>query len=118
MMKNEQTAEMNKIIRKMKGLMRRIGRLHYTGKFDKALKYIEQEEQLIKHFQGDVPEEIKVLHILWLWTRATIYSFRGNLALTLKDAKELLMVGQLYDHKGGISIGTHELAWYYWPFRG
>ena len=33
------------------------------GDYDKVLKYIEQEEELINRFQGDVPEEIKVLQM-------------------------------------------------------
>ena len=78
MMREEHTAEMNKLIKKMKRIYGIIVTGHNGGNYDKALKYIEQEEQLIKRFQGDVPEEIKALHTLWLYFRAVIYAFRGN----------------------------------------
>ena len=107
MMKGEQTAEMNKLIKKMKRIFTIISNGYTLGAYDKTLKYIEQEEQLIKRFQGEVPEEIKGVHTFWLWCRATIYAYRGNLALCFKDANELLRVGQLYDHKRGISDGRY-----------
>ena len=47
MMKEEQTPEMNKLIKKIKRIYSRIGNLYSMGKLDKALKSIEQEEQLI-----------------------------------------------------------------------
>jgi len=113
MMREEQTAEMNKLIKKMKRIFSVVFFGLIGGNFDKILKYIEQEEELIKHFQGDLPEEIKVLHARWLYIRAVTYAYRGNLALSFKDANELLMVGQLYDHKRGISDGTFALGRYY-----
>ena len=42
-----------------------------------------------------------------------IYAYRGNLALSFKDANELLKVAQLYNHKRGISDGTFSLGVYY-----
>jgi len=113
MMREEQTAEMNKLIKKMKRIFSVVFFGLIGGNFDKIFKYIEQEEELIKHFQGDLPEEIKVLHARWLYIRAVTYAYRGNLALSFKDANELLMVGQLYDHKRGISDGTFALGRYY-----
>ena len=113
MMKEEQPAERNKLIKKMKRLLSKIGNLHYLGKFDKALKYIEQEEELIKQFQGDLPEEVKVLRTRWLWYRADIYHYKGNLALSFKYANELVSIAQLYDQKRGISDGTFALGDYY-----
>ena len=105
-MKEEQTPEMNKLIKKIKRIYSRIGNLYSMGKLDKALKSIEQEEQLIKRFQGELPEEIKALHNHWLWFKAIIHAYRGNLALSFKSANELLTVAQLYDQKRGISDGT------------
>ncbi len=84
------------------------------GPYDKALKYIEKGEELIKRFQGDVPEEIKGLHTGWLWFRTVIYVYKGNLALNFKYANELLRIANLYDHKRGISDGNDALGRYYW----
>jgi len=112
MMKKEQTAEMTKLIKKMKRIFSRVSNAYGVGKFDRVLKYIEQGEELIKRFQEDVPEEIKSLHTEWLWLRAIISAYKGNLALSFKYANELITVGQLYDHKRGISLGTHELGRY------
>ena len=111
-MKEEHTGEMNKLIKKMKSFFVNIKSKYQLGDYDKALKYIEQEEQLIKRFQGDLPEEIKVLHTKWLFYRAIIYGYRGNLALNSKYANELLRVAQLYGHKRGISNGTFALGMY------
>jgi len=113
MMKEEKTAEKNKLIKRMNRIYSIIFLGYFGGEFGKVLKYIEREEQLIKHFQGDVPEEIKGLHTAWLFWRANIYAFRGDLALSFKDANELLRIGQLYDIKWGISAGTYMLGMYY-----
>ena len=113
-MKVKQPAEINKLIKNMKRISAIIANGHLGGAYDKVLKYFEQEEELIKLFQGDIPKEIKNLHILWLWFRADIYAYKGNLTLSFKDAKELLTVAQLYDHKRGISNGRYVLGRYYW----
>ncbi len=113
-MKEEQTPEMNKLIHKIKIRFNMIVKSHNMGKYDKALKYIEQAEELIKHFQGDLPRGIRVSHISWLSHRAIIYAFKGDLARSFKDANETLMVGQSYDHKRGISVGESALGIYYW----
>ena len=113
-MKEEHTAEMNKLIKKMKRIFRIINLGYFRGNYDKALKFIEQEEHLIKRFQGDVPEEIKEHHMYWLYCRAHIYAFKGNLALCFKDAKETLRIAQLYDDMRGFSYGASALGKYYW----
>ena len=64
--------------------------------------------------QGNVPEEIKGRHTRWLYYRAVIYEYKGDLALSYKYINELLKVAQLYDQKRGISNGTFELGRYYW----
>jgi len=110
MMKGEHAAERNKLINKIKRIFSIIFQGYFGGAYDKVLKYIEKEEQLIKRFQGDVPGEIKRLHILWLWYRVNIYAYRGDLVRSFKYANELLMVGQLYEHKRGISEGTFAVA--------
>ncbi len=114
MIREEQIAKMNKLIKKIKRININITNMFFGGVYDKTLKYIELEEQLIKHFQGDLPEEIKELHIGWLFYRATIYAYRGNLKLSFKDANELLRIAELYDHKRGISGGILSLGRYYW----
>jgi len=114
MIKEEQTAEMNKLIKKIKRIFSMIQTGYNGGSFDKVLKYIEQEEELIKRFQGDLPREIKDLHTRWLFLRSLIYANNGNVALSFEYANELLMVGQLYNHKRGILYGTHALGEYYW----
>ena len=114
MMKEEQPAEMNKLIRKVKRYNDLILFRYFRGDFDKVLKYIEQEEQLIKRFQGEIPEEIKVLHTNWLMYKANAYAYKGDLALSFKYANELLRVGQMYDHRRGISDGKFALGRYYW----
>ncbi len=63
MIKEQQTPEMNKLIKKMKKIYSIIVRGHIVGEYDKTLKNIEQEDQLIKLFQGDVPYEIKIRHM-------------------------------------------------------
>ena len=113
MMKEEQKDDTKKLIRKMKRMSSIISNGFTLGDYDKTLKYVEKEEQLIKHFQGDIPEEIKGVHTLWLWCRGIIYAYRGDLALCIMDANELLRVGQLYNHKRGISDGTYLLGIYY-----
>jgi tetratricopeptide (TPR) repeat protein len=105
---------MRKLIKQMKENHSFIETWFFTGEFDKALNYIEREEELIKNFQGDLPEDIKLFHTSWLFHRSIIYAYRGNLALSFKDAKELLRVAQLYDQKRGISDGSLELGRYYW----
>ena len=114
MMREEQTPEMKKLIRKMKRNFSFIEAWFFGGDFDKELKYIEREEELIKHFQGDLPEEIKELHVGWLHQKSQIYSTRGDLAHGFKYANETLKFAQLYDNKRGISLGIHDLGWYYW----
>jgi tetratricopeptide (TPR) repeat protein len=114
MMKEEQSAEMNKLIKKMKRIFAIIGYWYFEGNFVKSLEYIEQEELLIKNLQGDLPEEIKAFHALWLWFRAIIYAYRGNLAHSFEAANELLRVGELHGNKRGISYGIFELGRYYW----
>jgi len=113
-MKEDHTAEMNKLIRKMKSMSSAIVFGNFVGEYDNTLKYIEQEEQLIKRFQGDVPEEIKRLHTEWLWMRSHISAYRGDLVLCFKAANELLTVAQLYDQNRGISAGTSAFGRYYW----
>ena len=114
MMKEERTAEKNKLIRKMTGIFGRIFYRQYRGEYDKALKFIEQEEKLLKHFQGDIPEEIKILHTGWLYFKALIYAHRGDLARSLNDANELIRVAKSYDDKRSISGGIYLLGLYYW----
>ncbi len=113
MMREEETAEMNQLIKRIKRIYHIIITRFSGGDFDKALKYVEKGEELIKFFQGELPEEIKVLHTSWLWFKAIIYAFRGDLALSFKEANELLRVGQLNDNKRGISEGTFALGQYY-----
>jgi len=114
MIKEEQLTEMNKLINKMKRISSSILIGILKGDYDKALKNIEQGEQLIKRIQGDSPEEIKELHSAWLAYRATIYAFKGDLILCLKDANELLNVARMYRYNRGISMGTIALGRYYW----
>ena len=114
MLNEEQTAEVNKLIKRMKIFYSIITLGYIGGDYTKSLKYIEQEEELINKFQGALPEEIKELHVSWLYFRAIIYAYKGNLALSFKEAKELLKVGQLYNHKRGISDGIFALGYYYW----
>ena len=114
MIKEDQTPEVNKLIKKIKRIFSMIQTGYNGGSFDKVLKYIEQEEELIKRFQGDLPREIKDLHTRWLFLRSLIYANNGNVALSFEYANELLMVGQLYNHKRGILYGTHALGEYYW----
>ncbi len=116
MIKEEQKAEMNKLIKKIKRKHIYMLASYYRGNYEKVLKFIEKAEQLIKRFQGDLPEEIKVLHTRWLLYRSLIYAYRGNLALSFKEANELLRVAQLYGHKMGISMGLSALGRYYWLF--
>jgi len=113
MIKEEQAVETNKLIKKMQEINGMITFGVIGGDYDKALKWIEQEEELLKHFQGDIPEEIKELHLRWLFTRGIIYVHRGDLAHSFKDANELLTVARLYDHKRGISNGMYALGSYY-----
>jgi len=113
-MREEQKVEMKKLIKKMKRNYSFIEAWFFGGDFDKALKYIEREEELIKRFQGDLPEKIKGLHIGWLNLRMIIYALKGNLALSFEYANKLLTIAQLYDHKRGISMGTSALGMYYW----
>jgi len=112
-MEKEQTAEMNKLIKKINRINPIIAYGFSGGIFSKVLKYIEKGEELIKRFQGELPEEIKNLHTTWLYYRVIIYAYRGNLALCFKEANELLRIAQLYDHKRGISLGTSALGFYY-----
>ncbi len=114
MMREEQTSEMNKLIRWINMFNPVILNGYVFGKYAKSLKYIEKGVELIKLFQGDLPEEIKKIRTLWLLDRAAIYAYRGDLALSLKDANELLRVGKLYDQKRGIIYGTISLGRYYW----
>lgn len=86
------------------------------GNYGKVLKYVDQAEQQLKHFQGDLPEEIKAFHTSWLWYKTVIYAYMGNLARNFKAANKLLAVGQLYDQQRGISDGKFELGRYYWLF--
>ncbi len=113
-MREEQPAEMNKLIKRINRMNALITFGHLGGIYDKTLKYIEKAEQLIKHFQGDLPEEIKAHHTGWLYFRSIIYAYKGNLALTFKYANELLRIAKLYNHKRGISDGTDALGRYYW----
>ncbi len=85
MIKEEQTPEMNKLIKRMHRVFGIIQTGYYGGTFDKVLKYIEQEEELIKRFQGDLPKEVKDLHTRWLFLRAIniylhifLYLIRGH----------------------------------------
>ncbi len=114
MMKRERTAEMNKLIHRIKRIHSIINLGFLWGSYDEVLKYVEQEEELIKYFQGDLPGEIKICHTLWIFYRAIIYVFRGDLARSFNAANELLRVAQLYDHKRGISDGMCALGRYYW----
>ncbi|MCK4287274.1 MAG: hypothetical protein KAX18_13775, partial [Candidatus Lokiarchaeota archaeon] len=114
MMREEQTAEMNKLIKEMKRIYSLILNGYSGGDYDKTLKYIEKGEELIKHIQGDLPEEIKALHTRCLFYRSVIYIFRGDLALSFKYATDLLRIAQLYDQKRSISDGTFALGAYYW----
>ena len=113
-MRKEQTAEVNKLIRKMKRIYSIIVSGFLAGYYDKSMKYIEQEEELLKLFEGDVPEAIKAIHIEWLGYRANISAYRGNLLLSFKAANELLRVGQFYNNKRGILEGNFYLGNYYW----
>jgi len=113
MMKEEHPADRKKLIKKMKRIFSIIASAYFGGDYDKTLKYIEQEEHLIKGFQGDIPEEIRELHPWWLLHKANISAYRGNLAVQLKYANKLLRVAKLYDHKRGISWGTSALGLHY-----
>ena len=63
MMREEIVAQKNKLIKKMKRIYSIIVSGFLAGAYDKSLKYIEQEEELLKLFEGDVPETIKSIHI-------------------------------------------------------
>ncbi len=55
-MREEQSAEMNKLIKRIKRIYSIIVYGYFGGDYDKVLKFIEKAEQLIKRFQGDLPE--------------------------------------------------------------
>ena len=65
-MKEEQSAEMNKLIKRMNRFNAIIVNGYFGGDFSKVLKYVEQGEGLIKRFQGNLPKEIKDSYFLWL----------------------------------------------------
>jgi len=113
MMREEQPAETKKLIKKMKRIYSIFLLGMMGGDYYKALKYFEQEEELVKYFQGDLPEEIKDLHTFLLTFRANIAAYKGNLTLSFKVANELLRVAKSCDHYKGISDGTFELGRYY-----
>ncbi len=114
MVNEEEEAKMKKLIKRMNRFNRIISSGFFGGAYDKTLNYIEKGEELIKRFQGDLPEEIKVIHTFWLHFKTNIYAFRGNLELSFKYANELLKIAQLYGHKTGITSGDFALAFYYW----
>jgi len=113
-MKEEQPADRNQLIKKIKKINRNIISQTLTGNFDKALKFIKQGEDLIKLFHGDLPAEIKRRYTLWLYVKATNSVYRGNLNLSFKEANDLIRVAKLYDNKRGISEGYLVLGTYYW----
>ena len=113
-MKEEHTADRNKLITKIKRIYSILSTGFMGGDFVKGFKYIDQVEQLIKNFKGDVPEEIKKLHMYLLSIKSSISGFKGNLSLSFKAANELLKIAPLYESNVGISDGTLSLGHYYW----
>ncbi len=112
-MREEQSDEMNKLIKEIKSIQSIIFAGYYGGDYNNVLKYVEQAEALIKGFQGDLPETIKDFHTGWLAYRAMILALKGNLALSLLVANELVKIAQLYNSKKGISLGKTALGIYY-----
>ena len=112
-MKEEQAEEMKKLIKKMERIFSIISYAFLLGDADKMLKFIEQEEKIIKQFQGDLPEKIKLLQTRWLGFRAVTYAYKGDLNLCLKDANELLRIGEFYDYERATSFGKQAFGWYY-----
>ncbi len=113
-MREENAEKLSKLNAKINRINAIINGGYLGGVYDKVLKYIEKGEELIKRFQEDLPEEIKILPTLWLCYRAWINGYRGNLALCFKDANEALMIAKQYGHKRGISNGLFSLGFYYY----
>ena len=114
MIKEEQAEETEKLIKKMKRIYSISTNGFFGGAYDKVLINIEKGEQIIKSSQGDLPEEIKRIHITWLYFRSIIYAYKGNLALSFKSANEILNVAKLYDDMRGFSYGAMALGRYYY----
>ena len=103
-----------RLIRKAKRLKGRIILIFTAGKLDKTFELVKQGEKLISQFKGELPKEIKELHLYIFRVITTISAYKGDLILNLKQVNEFLTIAENYGDEWGISEALFAYGRYHW----
>ncbi len=109
----ETTPERDNIIKKIKQMADLALKETLSGRVDKALDLINQAEDLIEKFQGNIPSELEESPYLLLSIKATILTDQGYLTQGFDVANELLIIAGKHDRKWGLSEGHRVLGTFY-----
>jgi hypothetical protein len=101
---------------KIKEIQKTVGRvlgLFIRGRYDRTLIIIRQGEELIRGFQGNLPDELRESHCLLLMSKGNALSAKGYLEQRLKVAKEYLEIAEEYGIKQHIGVALGQIGFYY-----
>ncbi len=112
-MTEKEKIDKNKLIKKIKRLVGRIMLAFGTGDWRKGMDLVNQGEELIKKFPGDLPKELEEPHCLLLNQKGTVNILKGYLTRGLEIANELLIVAEKYGRKRHVAKALHLIGNYY-----
>jgi len=113
-MKEKNIIAVDKLKNKAKRMRSRIVFKYGVGELDETLKLIKQGEDIIENFQGELPSELKEMHLYALRFKATISAYQGELELNFKHTNAFLTIAKKYEDKWGLSEAMYTLGRYYW----
>jgi len=113
-MEEDKKAAVARLINKAKRLKGRIGFRYAAGKLEETLDLIKQGEEIIRKFQGELPEELVELHLFALRFKTTISAYRGDIILNFTQINEFLTIAEKYGDMWGLSEAMYAFGRYYW----
>lgn len=110
----EKKIETDKLIKKIKRISGIALGLLSAGEWDKLWEIIEQGEESIRNFPGNLPRELEEPHCQLLDIKADLAIIRGNLILCFDTVNELLTVAENCGVKKYVANAFKLFAIYYW----
>jgi len=89
-MDENKNIELSKLIKKGRRLSGRITLAFNTGQIDRAEKLMNQMEELINQFQGDLPRETEIHYSITLRFKSNLLAYRGDFSQSYNTANKIL----------------------------
>lgn len=104
----------DKLLRKLKRIYAITNILYTFGNYDKALKYLEKNQNQFVNLPKELQKEAGQLHCELLMLKTIIFSYRGDLIHSFEVVKKILKIAEEIDDKYCLSLAMYGYGRYYW----